>query len=112
MAQHTTRNIGGKVVRDNDTYIVQDNTELDNLVLSSTLLYPKHCTTGHKHEGQEEVYIFIYGRGTMEVDDEIFAVYPGDVITIPDGAFHKVYNDETSIELYFICVFDGSRGTK
>lgn len=112
MARHTTLNIGGEVVKDNDTYIVQDNTELNNLVLSSTQLYPGKCTTGHKHKGQEEIYIFIRGIGTMEIDDKTFSVKAGDVITIHDGEFHKVYNSERFLELYFICVFDGSRGAK
>jgi len=111
MAKHTTLNIGGELVRDNDTYIVQDNTELNNLVLSSTMLHPNQCTTGHKHEGQEEVYIFVRGEGMMQLDDETFSVRPGDIVTIEDGVFHKVFNSER-IELYFICIFDGSRGTK
>lgn len=108
MSKYTKENIGGKVVRDTETYIVQDNNELNNLVLSSTLLYPNKSTSGHKHDGQEEVYFFIEGHGMMEVGNETFDVHPGDVITIPDGAFHRVYNNDR-VNLYFICVFDGRR---
>jgi len=32
-------NIEGEVVKDNDVYILKDNTDLKSLVLSSTLLY-------------------------------------------------------------------------
>ena len=37
--------IGGKVVKDNDTYQLKDNTTLDNLVVSSTRLHPNKSTT-------------------------------------------------------------------
>jgi mannose-6-phosphate isomerase-like protein (cupin superfamily) len=61
--------IGGKIVKHDDRYVVQDNTELNNLVISSTMLFPFKSTSGHKHEGQEEVYIFIKGNGIMYLDD-------------------------------------------
>lgn len=109
MSKYNKDNIGGKVVRDTDTYTVIDNNELTNLVLSSTLLHPNKSTSGHKHEGQEEVYFFIRGEGLMEIDNDVFPVKAGDVVTIPDGAFHKVYNNDKNLELYFICVFDGRR---
>ena len=32
----------------------------------------------------------------------------GDVVLIPDGAFHQVQNT-TEEDLYFVCVFEGSR---
>ncbi len=33
-------NIGGEVVKDNETYLLRDNKLLKNLVVSSTLLLP------------------------------------------------------------------------
>ena len=106
-------NIGGEVVKQNDTYKVKDNKTLKNLVLSSTLLNPGKCTTGHKHEGQEEVYIFVAGTAKMELvypngDTKIFEVHPDDIVLIEDGVFHKVYN-ESKNPVYFVCVFDGKR---
>ena len=109
MSKHTIKNIGGTVTRDTNTYIVTDNNELDNLVLSSTLLYPNKSTTGHKHDGQEEVYFFIRGTGMMELGDETFPIQAGDVITISDGVFHRVFNDDNLLDLYFVCVFNGVR---
>ena len=44
----------------------------------------------------------------MTVDEEKIDVKPGTVVLIPDGAFHRVYND-TAEPLYFVCVFDGKR---
>ena len=103
--------IGGVVVKDDYRYIVKDNTELNNLVVSSTLLAAKKSTTGHRHAGQEEVYVFVSGSGQMELDHRIFDVTAGDTVLIQDNVFHKVHNN-TDFGLKFICVFDGKRNHK
>tara|TARA_Y100001970_G_C13867856_1_gene667470 strand:+ start:414 stop:743 length:330 start_codon:yes stop_codon:yes gene_type:complete len=100
--------IGGKVVKDNETYVVKDNSMLNNLVISSTDLKPGKSTSGHSHAGQEEVYHFVKGSGMMKVDEDLFPVKEGDVILIEDGKFHQVINDSND-NFYFVCVFDGSR---
>ena len=100
--------IGGKVVKEDDRYVVVDNTFLKNLIVSSTDLKPGKSTSGHSHAGQEEVYNFVKGKGQMKIDDEIFPVSEGDVILIEDGKFHQVINNSKE-NLYFMCVFDGSR---
>lgn len=106
--RYTINDIGGEVVKDNETYLLKDNKTLNNLVVSSTLLNPFKQTTGHNHSGQEEVYIFVSGTGRMEIDDKSFSVSADDVVLIPDGSFHRVYN-ETAEPLYFVCIFDGKR---
>ena len=103
-----------KIVKQNETYTLLDNTKLNNLVVSKTILHPGQETTGHKHEGQEEVYQFVSGRGKMEVNPDWrrgagFFVAPGDIVLIPDGYFHKVWNDSETEDLVFVCVFDGKR---
>jgi quercetin dioxygenase-like cupin family protein len=102
-------NVGGEVVKDNETYVLKDNKTLNNLVLSSTDLKAGQSTRGHNHPGQEEVYYFVSGVGEMEIDNERFNVQGGDVVLIPDGAFHRVHNGSKSDTLYFVCVFDGKR---
>ena len=104
----SSHNIGGEIVKDNETYLLKDNKTLKNLVLSSTCLYRGKSTRGHNHPGQEEVYFFVQGTGMMIVDEEKFRVNAGDVILIPDGAFHQVVNDG-EMNLTFNCVFDGQR---
>lgn len=106
--QLTDFNIGGEVIKDNETYRLIDNKTLNNLVLSQTQLHVGQSTRGHSHAGQEEVYFFIRGVGKMEVDEEEFEVYAGCVILIPDGAFHRVHNTGSQ-DLIFNCVFDGKR---
>jgi len=100
--------IGGKVVKEDDRYVVKDNTNLNNLIVSTTMLRANKSTTGHRHAGQEEVYIFIKGSGQMELDHRIFDVKAGDTVLIEDNVFHKVHNN-TDFGLEFICIFDGKR---
>ena len=111
MIKYNKHDIGGEVIKDNETYVLKDNKTLKNLVLSSTLLRVGQQTRGHRHSGQEEVYIFVQGHGQMIVGDEAdepFFVTAGDIVLIPDGAFHRVINNGEQ-NLLFNCVFDGKR---
>ena len=100
--------IGGKVVKEDDRYVVVDNTFLNNLIVSSTDLKPGKATSGHSHAGQEEVYNFVKGKGQMKIENEVFPVSEGDVVLIEDGKFHQVINSSAE-NLYFVCVFNGFR---
>jgi quercetin dioxygenase-like cupin family protein len=102
-------NVGGEVVKDNETYVLKDNKTLNNLVLSSTDLKAGQSTRGHSHPGQEEVYHFVSGKGSIQIDNDLYNAEAGDVFLIPDGAFHKVFNGSDTETLYFVCVFDGKR---
>jgi mannose-6-phosphate isomerase-like protein (cupin superfamily) len=102
--------IGGTVVKEDDRYVVTDNNDLNNLVLSSTELKPNKATNGHDHSGQEEIYMFIRGSGRMTVGHQTCDVRAGDIVPIQDGKFHKVEASDEGV--YFICVFDGSRHTE
>jgi mannose-6-phosphate isomerase-like protein (cupin superfamily) len=101
--------LDGKIVKNNDTYVVIDNTMLKNLVVSKTILHPGMCTSGHRHPGQEEVYHFTHGVGRMKLNENEFPVIAGDVVLIEDSVFHKVFNDNPLEDLTFVCVFDGKR---
>ena len=97
-----------KVIHSNETYNVIDNTNLRWLIVSKTELHPGKETGGHNHKGQEEVYIFTNGKGRMIVGSKTYNVSIGDIVLIPDGAFHKVWN-EGEDDLIFTCVFNGRR---
>ena len=99
--------IGGEVVKEDERYIVKDNKLLKNLCLSSTKLNPNMSTSGHEHKGQEEVYIFLEGWGTMELGEKTINVQKGDVVLIQDGVYHRVHANESGCE--FMCIFDGQR---
>ncbi len=50
------------ILKQNKTYTLVDNTKLNNLVVSKTILHPQQNTNGHNHVGKEEVYHFISGE--------------------------------------------------
>tara|TARA_B100001287_G_scaffold255210_1_gene239155 strand:- start:836 stop:1168 length:333 start_codon:yes stop_codon:yes gene_type:complete len=102
------KDIGGYVAKEDDRYVVKDNPFGNTLILSSTFLQAGKETSGHKHQGQEEVYFFVDGEGEMTIDDNRFPVKQGDVVCIEDGEFHRVHNT-SDFGLYFVCVFDGAR---
>ena len=83
------KDIGGVIAKQDERYVVKDNTTLKNLVVSSTFLEANKSTSGHRHAGQEEVYYFVSGKGQMELDHKIFDVGPGDIVLIEDNVFHK-----------------------
>lgn len=108
MLKFNEHDVGGEIVKDNETYLLKDNKTLNNLVLSSTKLYRGQSTRGHSHAGQEELYFFVQGTGVMIVDEHKFRISRGDIILIPNGAFHRVINDG-EMNLVFNCVFQGTR---
>jgi len=99
----------GKTVKENEVYTVIDNTELNELTVSTTTLHPNQETSGHSHDGIEEVYTFLSGTGIMQIDDKEFPAEKGKTFTISNGAFHKVYNNSADEDLLFICVFNKRR---
>jgi mannose-6-phosphate isomerase-like protein (cupin superfamily) len=44
----------------------------------------------------------------MQLDDQTFDVYPGDIVLVKGGVFHKVFNTDQT-DMYFVCVFEGKR---
>lgn len=98
-------NIGGNVVRDDETYQLIDNNYLEHMTLSQTILKPGRSTRGHSHESQEEVYIFTTGNATMQIGEEKYPANPGDTFLIRAGQFHRVFNDSDE-HVFFTCVFE------
>ncbi len=98
-----------KLIRDNEIYKVYDLSDLQNLTLSLTELYPQKSTTGHSHNNADEVYVFIDGEGTMEIGQKTLDVKGGDVALAPRGDFHKVHNKEEK-NLSFWTIFEKYEG--
>ncbi|MEK7162926.1 MAG: cupin domain-containing protein [Patescibacteria group bacterium] len=97
------------LIRDNETYKVYDLSELRNLNVSLTELYPLKSTAGHSHDNADEVYIFIDGDGSIEIGSQIFKIKGGDLMLVPGGDFHKVYNQGNKI-LSFWAIFEKYEG--
>jgi len=99
-----TEEMQGTIIRNNDTYIVEDVQLLNNLTVSKTVLHVGQETGGHSHKGLEEVYFFESGNGMMTLGKDAIIVTAGDIVLIKEGEFHKVYN-EGNQDLVFVCVF-------
>jgi len=95
---------GLKQMRDTDVYTVTDNNYLANLTTSETVLHAGKNTSGHKHDGLDEVYMFTKGHGDIEIDQVRFSVEAGDIVHVKGGEFHKVFNTGTS-DLIFVAIF-------
>ena len=93
-----------ELIKSNERYNLYDY-KLDHLVLSMTVLNPEQETRGHSHENIDEIYICIEGEGKIQVGEEEFDFKPGDMITIPPGDFHKVFNT-TKNKLSFLSIFE------
>ncbi len=46
----------------------------------------------HVHEENQELFTFYRGEGLMELDDKVYKVSPGTVITVRPGVWHTVIN--------------------
>lgn len=56
----------------------------------------------HTHKVQEQIYHILEGEGLMELDGERQVVRPGNVIFIPPGVEHAVYNTGTVDLIFFV----------
>lgn len=48
---------------------------------------------GHRHPGQEEVYLVVAGTVTFKVGDDIFEATPQTAVRMTGNAFYSVHND-------------------
>lgn len=99
-----------KLVKSDDRYEVYD-LSMERLVASMTVLHPDKETTGHAHSEAEEIYFFLRGEGKIQLDSEEQEVKKDDLILIPKGCFHKVFN-KGSEDLIFLCIFEKYEGRK
>lgn len=62
----------------------------------------------HIHDGSEELYVILKGRGTALLDGTEQPVGPGDFLMLRDGGAHGLRNDGAdAIELLCVCVYLG-----
>ena len=102
----TLEKIEGVIIKDNETYILEDNNHLEHMTLSRTFLKPGQSTRGHSHDAQEEIYIFTQGNGIMQIAETKYDANPGDTFLIKAGQFHRVFNQSETEPCAFTCVFE------
>jgi mannose-6-phosphate isomerase-like protein (cupin superfamily) len=62
----------------------------------------------HIHDGSEELYVLLKGRGTALLDGEEHPVGPGDFLMLRNGGMHGLRNDgPEAIELLCVCIYLG-----
>lgn len=94
-------------IRSDETYDVFDLADrLKHLTVSETVLHAGKHTRGHRHDSQEEVYLFLEGEGSMEIDELTFDVEEDDLVLIRAGRFHRVHNTMDDGDLRVLCVFE------
>ncbi len=89
-----------------DVFMMFDVSEAaDKLVAGITVYQPNQRSwPPHNHTDQEEIYIFVRGRGSMEVyeDEEtrcfVHTVNEGDAVAIPLLNYHPVFSQEQEID--------------
>lgn len=56
----------------------------------------------HQHKDNEEVYIFIQGKGQMQVDDEVINVQEGSIVRIAPNGQRTWRNNSNEALLYIV----------
>lgn len=64
---------------------------------------PKGYVAPHRHKVQEQIYHVLDGEGLMELDGQRTVVRRHDVIHIPPGVEHAIYNSGLA-DLVFLVV--------
>ena len=98
-----------------DVFLMFDVSEgADKLVAGYTLFEPhSRSWPPHNHTDQEEAYIFIKGKGAMEVYESpedltfVHSVGEGDIVSIPFLNYHPVFSQDEP--LHFIWCIAGER---
>jgi predicted CoA-binding protein/mannose-6-phosphate isomerase-like protein (cupin superfamily) len=57
----------------------------------------------HRHRAHEELYVFIAGRGQMQVDGEAFEVMEGSVVRVAPGGARSV-RAAAGVALRYLCI--------
>ena len=88
---------------DNATYKIVDYVSESGLTLSITTLHAMKETRGHEHD-YPEIYYIVSGAGFMDLGGKEIKLSVRDVVNIPAGVFHKVYNRRNH-SLVFSCTY-------
>ena len=80
-----------------------DSLKTRHLDYRISMYQPMAYVEKHSHKEQEQVYHVLEGEGLMEVDDSKRVVRRHDVIFIPPGIRHAIYNTGLT-DLVFLVV--------
>jgi putative monooxygenase len=75
-----------------------------NLAVGVNETAPGSMVPEHEHTAEEEVMLFLSGRGTFVTEDEQFPVEPGLCVYNPPGGKHKILNTGDEV-LRFVWIY-------
>lgn len=84
--------IGGEIIKSDEHCIIRENNELNNIWLNSVVLFKDRATKQRNFLDQDSVYLFVDGRGIIEIRDEITHVTHNDIVFVPQNTYHRVIN--------------------
>ena len=106
LSEFTTK---AALVKSSSRYEVYD-LSLKQLVISMTVLHEGKSTIGHSHTDSEEIYLLTEGKGQIQLGEgRKEDVVGGDIVTIPRGVFHRVFNKGKG-DLTLVCFFEKYHG--
>ena len=73
-----------------------------NQSLAEARVHPGSETTEHFHKVSEEIYVFLAGEGRMRLGEDVDEVRAGEVVVIPPGTRHKLWNQGPG-QLVLLC---------
>jgi mannose-6-phosphate isomerase-like protein (cupin superfamily) len=86
-----------------DGSTIRELHHTDAQSLAEATLDPGGATQRHHHRLSEEIYFFLEGSGTMEIDGETRSVGPGDAVLIPPRAWHSIVAGESGARFLCCC---------
>jgi len=64
-----------------------------NVWIGTSSVDPGYTSNEHFHDGQEEIFYCVSGKGKVKIDSEIADMEPGDLVYVPPGCKHQLIND-------------------
>ncbi len=74
-----------------------------NQSLAEATVPPGGVTVEHYHRTTEEIYLFVGGAGRMRLGEQEADVRAGDMVLIPPGVRHKLWNPGTEPLVLLCC---------
>jgi len=72
------------------------------MFMNEVFVEPGEDLKRHSHGDMEEVFYFLDGTGTMHIEEEVYAVAPGDRFIIPARVEHYLKNTGQT-PMRFVC---------
>lgn len=89
--KHNIFDIGGTIIKDDEYCLVRENQQLKDVNIYSYLLYRNKSTKRFNYDN-DCVYVFVGGKGVLELEKDIIYVNHNDLILVEKNTYHKVMN--------------------